>query len=156
MTFQRKAKVIEFPPDHELHGLVVMARRPRIEQIEVVEGLQTDSRGAVAESFKPVIRGVFGPALISWNYVDEDGTVVAATPDGFASIDIEAQMSIINGWIDDAQVSNDLGKESAAGRSSRAPSIIPVTGTPGLSNALESLHALPASSPFSASSPATP
>lgn len=156
MSFQRKAKVIEFPEGHELHGLVVKARRPRIEQIEVVEGIQTEDRSAVAASFKPIIRGVFGPALISWNYVNEDGDEVPATPDGFASIDVEAQMSIINGWIDDAQVSTDLGKESDSGRSSRVPVSIPVTGTPGLSNALESLHALPASSPFSASSPATP
>lgn len=149
MTFKRSAKIITFPEDHELHGLEVVTRRPRIEHIEAVDGLEGDET-KVKELLNTIIDEVFGPMLIAWNYVDEMDERVPATAAGFRSIDIEAQMAILAGWTGDMRgVEPDLGKGSDSGHSSPARLLdgAPTVTTPALSNALQSLHGLNASTP---------
>ncbi len=158
MSFKRKPLVLQWPEGHELHGLVVVCRRPSIEQVDraetIFEGGESHKAAAVAEA----IRTTVGACLISWNYTDESDSEVPATPDGMASLDLAAQMEILGKWIEGSvAVQKDLGKGSSSGPPSRAAtSGIPVTGRPGLSDALENLHALNVTSGSSVSSPATP
>lgn len=156
MSFQRKALNLTWPEGHDLHGLEVLCRRPTVEQVEVAEaGLGRDRDGATVAQ---MMRDTIGSALIRWNYVDEDGNPPPATPDGFAKIDIEAQMEILAAWTAKAiAVPAAVGKESGSGQPSRAAtSGIPVTGRQGLSDALRSLpmHSEPLES--SSASPVTP
>lgn len=146
MSFQRKPKIIEFPEGHELHGLTIYARRPRIEQIEAVYGIagrngEEDDEEAAKKALKIVAEKAFGPAIMSWDYVDEDGVHVPATAAGFLSIDVEAQMMILHGWVQDADPPADLGKESASGPSSpgRLTDGLPTVSNPALSAALQNL-----------------
>lgn len=147
MSFKRKPKVIEFPEKSPLHGLVITARWPRIEQIEAVYGIAGRDGEADEDAVKKALRVVaeqaFGPAIMSWNYVDEDDREVPATADGFLSIDVEAQMMILHGWVEDADPPADLGKASASGPSSpgRLTDGLPTVSNPALSAALQNLPA---------------
>jgi hypothetical protein len=160
MSFQRTALTLTWPEGHQLHGLEVKCRRPRIEQIERAETVLAATPEAQMRSSKELrdlLRETVGAALIRWEYTDEDGRAVPPTADGFASIDIEAQLMILTEWqVQAVAVAPDLGKESASGPPSRvATSVMPVTGTPGLSDALRSLPMLSASLESSSGSPAT-
>lgn len=155
--FQRKAQVVTFPPEHELHGLEVVCRRPSVGAIEAVNDLAVSDDEKVSTQVMAIVDTLFAPALISWNYHDEIGYKVPATAEGLRQLDIEALLYVLSAWTDGIQgVTPDLGKESDSGHSSPGPKSIPVTGTPGLSNALASLHALPVNSPFLSASPDTP
>jgi hypothetical protein len=156
VSFQRKALKLTWPEGHDLHGLEVLCRRPTIGQIEAAEqALGRDRDGA---SVAKMMRETIGSALIRWNYVDESGDAPPATPDGFAKIDIEAQMQILAAWQEKAiAVPADLGKEFGSGQPSPgATSGIPVTGRPGLSDALRNLPMLNEPLESSSASPATP
>lgn len=145
MSFKRAQKVIEFPEGHELHGLVIYARRPRVEAVEAVYGIAgrdgEREEGAVIEAMRTVAERMMGPAIISWNYVDEDDQEVPATGAGFLSIDVEAQMMILHGWVEDADPPADLGKGSASGQPSpvRLTDGLPTVSNPALSAALQNL-----------------
>lgn len=146
MSFQRKPKIIEFPEGHELHGLVIKARWPRIEQIEAVYGIagrngEEEDEEAVKKALRIVAEQAFGPALMSWDYIDEDGVQVPATADGFLSIDVPAQMMILNGWVADADPPAELGKGSASGQPfpARLTDGLPTVSNPALSAALQNL-----------------
>lgn len=141
MSFKRKPVVIEFPEDHDLHGLVAYAKRPRTEQIEAVQNVGGETEQEVENNSQAAV-AMFGDSLISWNYVDESDAVVPATKAGFASIDIEAQMHILQQWVKVAiAVSPDLGKGSDSGPSSRErlTNGMPTVTDAGLSVALQSL-----------------
>lgn len=159
MSFQRKALTLTWPEGSEFYGLEVLCRRPSIAQVEQAQLLFEKSGGErEAATVAELMRTTIGAALVRWNYVDEEGYEVAATPDGYLSLDLEAQMEILGKWISSAvAVPRDLGKESDSGRSSPvAKSGIPVTGRPGLSSALQNLpmHSEPSRS--SEPSPVTP
>lgn len=156
MSFQRKALRLTWPEDHDLHGLEILCRRPTVKQIEQAEeALSWDRNGA---SVAQMMRATIGSALISWNYRDETGNEPPPTPDGFAQIDIQAQMEILADWQAQAiGVSKDLGKESGSGSRSpvRLTDGLP-TVNPGLSSVLMNLPMLNAPSESSNASPATP
>lgn len=156
MSFQRKPLVLEWPEGSEFHGLTVVTRRPTVKQIEQAETGLADRANATALS--RLLGETIGKAIISWNYTDEEGMEVPATPDGFASLDIEAQTEILQMWQAKAVgVSKDLGKESDSGQPSPgAAFVMPVTGNPGLSAALQNLPMQPARSESSNASRATP
>lgn len=145
MSFQRKPKIIEFPEGHELHGLVIYARRPRVEAVEAVYGIAGRNgdaeEGAVVDAMRIVAEKMMGPAMISWNYRDEDDEPVPSTAAGFLSIDVEAQMHILNGWVADADPPADLGKGSGSGQPSpaRLTDGLPTVSNPALSAALQNL-----------------
>lgn len=157
MSFQRKALRLTWPEGHDFHGLEILCRRPTTEQIEQAEaGLARDRNGA---SVAELMRVTIGSALISWNYKDESGNEPPPTPDGFATVDIEAQMEILAAWQAQAiGVSKDLGKGSGSGSRSpvRLTDGLPTVTDPGLSSALMSLpmHSGPLGS--SSASPVTP
>lgn len=157
--FQRKPKIIEFPEEHEFHGLVVMARRPNVHAIEAVYTVMgADTERSLAAEIGPLIDDVFGPALLSWNYHDEEGVAVPANADGLRQVDVEVLLEILQGWVDAASPSAELGKESASGRSSRERLTdgLPTVTNPTLSAALLSLPTHNASSAPSSASPVTP
>lgn len=158
MSFQRKALKLTWPEGSEFHGLEVVCRRPSIGQVERAEMLFESDGKREASAVAELMRTTIGESLVRWNYVDEDGREVPATPDGYISLDLEAQMEILGKWVTaSVAVQRDLGKAFDSGSNSPAPkSGIPVTGRPGLSDALQSLHALDAHSPSSNASPATP
>lgn len=157
MSFQRKALKLEWPEDHELHGLEVFCRRPRIEQVEMAETALEGERSA--KMLAGMLRDTVGKALVGWNYTDESGEQVPATPDGFASLDIEAQLEILGMWTSQGVgVPAELGKESGSGPGSpaRLTDGLPVVTNPGLSVALQNLTTHSGPSPSSSVSPATP
>lgn len=150
MSFQRKPVEISFPEGHELHGLQVRARRARVEHVEAVYAISGNEEEDIRTSVIPAMRA-FGTAIVSWNYVDEDGNDVPATADGFASIDIEAQVMILGAWAEAAAgTSKSLGKGSDSGPSSREQLLrdLPTMTSPTLSAALANLpmHSEPSES----------
>lgn len=142
MSFKRKALEITFPEGHDLRGLVVYAKRARTEHIEAVQSISGDTEDEIGDSVRPAVK-MFGGALISWNYVDETDTEVPATAAGFESIDLEAQIHILQGWIAAASaISPDLGKGSESGPASRDRSLregLPTVTNHTLSAALQNL-----------------
>jgi hypothetical protein len=158
VSFQRKALKITFPEGHDLHGLEVYAKRARVEHIEAVQSISGETDDSVRDSVAPAV-DMFAHALIGWNYVDETDTEVPATPEGFRSIDLEAQIHILHGWVRAAsEISPDLGKESGSGHRSRAELSkgLPTVTSPTLSAALLSLPMHNEPSESSSGSAATP
>ena len=140
--WQRKPKVIDFPEDHEFHGLVVMARHPNVRAIEAVYTVMgAANEQSLAAQIGPLIDEMFGPALLSWNYIDEEGKAVSATSDGCRQLDVKVLLALLEGWVDDGSPSPDLGKESSSGPGSqvRLTDGLPAVSNPTLSAALASL-----------------
>ena len=145
MSFQRKALKLTWPEGSEFHGLEILCRRPSIEQVGKAEKIFERSAGngdrdtaVLAEAMRETV----GATLIRWNYKDEEGMEVAATPDGFLSLDLAAQMEILGAWVSKSVgVPKDLGKESGSGHSSpaRLSDGMPTVTSPRLSNALLNL-----------------
>ena len=107
--------------EEELRGLVVKMRSLRVGRIRklmVAFEKDEDPTGEqLGEIFKLLEEG-----LVSWNLEDEFGTPVPTDMSGINELEMDLMLAITRAWLEGMTgVSDDLGKDSGAGGTSRTP-----------------------------------
>lgn len=118
---------IDFPPDHELHGLEVVTRSVPFGTFLELSTLADGADGEGVEAIVAMSRLVSefaDKALRSWNLDDEDGAHVPEGVDGLRGLDTRHVLAIIGAWLRAAggEVPAPLGATSPGG----APSVVPL------------------------------
>jgi hypothetical protein len=109
--------------DGDLAGLEVTARAPSLDELvkaaplaEVIDAANPDM-AKVAELLE-----MFGRLLVSWNFEEEDGTPVPATPAGLVSLEFAVTMEILTAWAEHVvRVAPPLPNGSGPGQTPRVP-----------------------------------
>lgn len=118
MGYRKEAKVFRLVWDEstDYPGMEVRAKSVPLGQFLKISKLA----GKSGTDFDPgdieALFEMFAKALVSWNLEEEDGTPVPATPAGMYDQDMGFVLAVIMKWMAVVtQVSDDLGKGSAAG-----------------------------------------
>lgn len=124
MGYRRPAKRfrLTFDERHELHGLEVVTKSVPIGVILTV--MRAAGAGMNRKPTVEDVEGVstlfdtLGDALIEWNYEDDNGDPVPATPDGLRSLDLDFVTMLSMEWVEAViGASAPLGKSSPSGPS---------------------------------------
>lgn len=94
----RRKYLLEWPEDHELHGLQVRCRAPKLGDVimfQKLRGLPEDQRPDLDEFFRP-----FADTLISWNLETEQGAPVPPTLAGMLAEDVNLMQDIVDAWME--------------------------------------------------------
>lgn len=132
MGYRRQAKRfrLTFDEAHELHGLEVVTKSVPIGVILTV----MRAAGAGQGGRKPTIEDVesvstlfdtLGDALIEWNFEDEAGEPVPATPEGLRSLDLDFVTMLSMEWVEAV-----IGASAPLGKSSQSGPRFPETSLP--------------------------
>lgn len=105
---------LQWAEDHELHGLVVMARAMRLGELLKLAEMAEQAKDKVSDIAELIER--FSAILVSWNREDDEGNALPATAEGVQQIEDWEFMEILDAYMSAAvSVSEDLGKGSPSG-----------------------------------------
>jgi hypothetical protein len=117
----RSARItIDFPEDHELHGLEVVTTSVPFGTFLDLSTLADGASGDGVEAMQAMARLISefaDKALRSWNLDDENGQHVPEGVDGLRSLDTRHVLAIVGAWMRAAggEVPAPLGATSPAG-----------------------------------------
>lgn len=106
----------------DLDGLKVKMRSMRIGKIrKLLTSIQSDADDLSAEEMDEMLK-MFVENVVSWNLEDEYGNEVPCTMDGVDDQEFSLVFEVMKAWFDVMTgPSDDLGKDSDSGETSRVP-----------------------------------
>lgn len=122
MGFRRQPLKIDFPVGHELHGLEVWLRRLSIGQLADV-AVMAGAADATEDGALRMLVERLSKAIVSWNLEDDGGCPVGTTIADIEGQDFTLILSLVQRWMDVADVPAPLEQRSTAGVPFQVPSI---------------------------------
>lgn len=118
MGYQRKAYVLKWPEDHELHGLEVTTKGLPVRKLFKLARLAGQLSGDTDLETKVAVADElfagFAERLVEWNLEDDGGAPVPATLEGVQDQDMDFMLPLIMTWMD-AVASVDIPLPQASG-----------------------------------------